>query len=165
MSYSISEVQQVTSPNPFCLVTSCDRTGKTNIMALSWWTYVSNNPPTVSICVGQKAYTCQLIKETQEFGLCLVDESLSTAALACGACSGRDVDKSERYGIELIQADKIAPPIVKAHRAALECAVIQSIPVHDHLMFIAEVQQIHINPNTKHLYAFEGYSRLGIVSN
>jgi flavin reductase (DIM6/NTAB) family NADH-FMN oxidoreductase RutF len=135
----------------------------TNIMALSWWTYVSNKPATIAICVGSRAYTGILIQENLEFGLCVVDQALEAAAFKCGTCSGRDVNKAEAFGIELMQAEMIAPRLVKAHSVALECRVISSYPVHDHRMFVAEVNHSHINPHATPLFALDGYRRLGVV--
>jgi flavin reductase (DIM6/NTAB) family NADH-FMN oxidoreductase RutF len=163
MSNSISDAQRLSSPNPFCLVTSCDQEGRSNIMAVSWWTYVSNKPATVAICVSQKSYTYALINQNHEFGLCVVDKSLNPAAFQCGTSSGREVKKAESYGIQLINSEKIKPKIISAHRVALECGVIRSFPVHDHVMLIAGVLQIHLNPDTHPLFALDGYRRLGVV--
>ena len=41
---TIGQAQRMTAPAPFALLTSADKEGKTNIMAVSWWTYLSNHP-------------------------------------------------------------------------------------------------------------------------
>ena len=38
---TIGQAQRMTAPAPFALLTSADKEGKTNIMAVSWWTYLS----------------------------------------------------------------------------------------------------------------------------
>ena len=87
---TIRELQATTSPHPFGLVTSLKEDGRTNLMALSWWTFVSNTPPLLAIAVSNRGYTGTCIRRTGEFGLCLVGEGLNDRALRCGACSGRD---------------------------------------------------------------------------
>jgi flavin reductase (DIM6/NTAB) family NADH-FMN oxidoreductase RutF len=165
MQHPITEVQKLTSPNQFCLITSYCGKEKTNIMALSWWTYVSNKPATIAICLSQNSFSSSLINKEREFGLCVVDETLKEAAFDCGTCSGRDVDKAETFGVELMNASEIKPRLVKAHKIALECKVIDSLNVQDHIMFIAEVKSIHLNPDKSQLFSFEGYRRLDVLEN
>ena len=129
-------------------------------MALSWWTYVSNKPATIAIFVSQRSYTRELIERSGEFGLCAVDESLADEAFDCGTVSGRDVNKAVEFGIDLFSPMKISTQLVKAHKFALECVVTQSMPVKDHMLFIAEVKQIHLNPQARLLFSWDGYSRL-----
>ncbi len=160
MEATINNVQKLSSPNPFCLITSKDGQGKTNIMALSWWTYVSNKPATIAIFISQRSYTRELIERSGEFGLCAVDERLVDKAFDCGTVSGRDVDKAAEFGIDLISPVKISTKLVKFHTFALECEVSQSLPVKDHMLFIAEVKQIHLNPQARLLFSWDGYSRL-----
>jgi len=58
--------------------------GKTNLMALSWWTFVSNNPATIAVSINKKAFSHELIYMNKEFGLNIVDESLKISAFLCG---------------------------------------------------------------------------------
>jgi flavin reductase (DIM6/NTAB) family NADH-FMN oxidoreductase RutF len=160
MQALFKEAQRLTSPNPFCLVTSLKEDGQTNLMALSWWTYVSNNPPTVAVCLSQKSYSVDLIRENGEFGLCIVDGSLKESAFKCGTRSGRGLDKAQAFGIELFDAVEIKPRLVKAYKIALECGVIKTVPVQDHVMCVGEVKKVHLNPGASQLFSFEGYRLL-----
>ena len=80
--------------------------GTANLMALSWWTYVSNHPATTAVCLSNKGYSAELIRSNKEFGLNIVDESLKEAAFACGTCSGRTENKPETFGIEMIYGQR-----------------------------------------------------------
>lgn len=160
MAVEIGKIQKETSPNPFCLITSRKENGETNIMALSWWTYVSNKPATVAVCLSKRGYSGELIGQTGEFGLCLPDESLAEAAMMCGRCSGRECDKAEKFGIELFDAKTISAKLVRKSHIALECRVIKILEVQDHYMFWALIQEAYIHPEYKHLYAFDGYRDL-----
>ena len=161
---TIAQAQKLTSPNPFALITSIDAGGRPNVMALSWWTYVSNHPTTVAICLSQKGYTGSLIAETGEFGLNIVGHALQEAAFQFGCHSGRNMDKAMEYSIPLTPSTHIAPPLVKGSRVAMECRLIQTLPVQDHTLFIAEVVGIYGDAATPGLYAMNGYGKLGTVS-
>lgn len=160
MTVEIGKIQKETSPNPFCLITSRKENGKTNIMALSWWTYVSNKPAIVAVCLSNRGYSGELIRRSGEFGLCLPDESLMQASMKCGRCSGRECDKPEEFGIGLSDARTISAKLVTKSHIALECKVIKIVEVNDHDMFLAEVVEAHIHPEYRHLYAFNGYREL-----
>ena len=160
MDFNISEAQKLSSPNPFCLITSCKTGCPTNLTALSWWTYASNHPATLAVFLNQKSYGSLLIKEGGEFGLCITGKSLKEAAFLCGTCSGRNTNKAEKFGIELIYSTLIHPQLIKEHRAAFECKLVQVLPVQDHNLFIGEILAFHGNPQIQALYAMDGYQRL-----
>ena len=163
MPFQISQIQKCTSPNLFALVSTRKEDGSTNLMALSWWTYAPNHPETIALCISKKSYSGERIRATNEFGLNIVDESLKEAAFLCGTCSGRAENKPEKYGEELIDASTMETKLVKAHKTALECRVVQSLEVADHILYIAEITEAHCIPENRQLFALNGYSALGTV--
>ena len=163
MAVNIGKIQKLTSPNPFALISAKKADGTTNLMAVSWWTYVSNNPASVAVCLSKKGFTGELIRSNQEFGLNIVDESLKESAFLCGTCSGRTENKPEKYHIELTDADMISPRLVKAHKVAMECRLVSMTEAFDHTIYLAEVVEAHFNPDTRQLYAVNGYSALDTV--
>ena len=162
-SISIKEAQRLTSPNPFALVCTGRRNGPFNLMALSWWTYVSNKPPAIAICTSQTGYSGSLLRMNGEFTLNVVGEDLRTQAFMCGRTSGRNLNKAETYAIPLVQSEKVGPMCVDRSRVCLECRVSQVVTVGDHNIWIAEVVAAHGDSSVKPLYALEGYSWLGLV--
>ncbi len=163
MAFQIGQIQKCTSPNPFALVSTRKEDGSTNLMALSWWTYVSNRPATIAVCLSAKGYSGERIRETKEFGLNIVDESLQEAAFRCGTCSGRTENKPEKFGVELMDALTMQTKLVKAHKVALECRLINTLEVSDHVLYLAEVVEAHCVPERKQLFSMNGYSALGTV--
>ena len=160
---SIGTAQKLTSPNPFGLVSSTKPDGSTNLMAISWWTYASNHPATIIICLSNKGFSGECIKASKEFGLSIVNESLAAAAFQCGTCSGRDRDKASEFGIELIPGKRINASLVADSRVAFECQVETFYPVGDHTIFVGTVQHIFADENKKALYAVNGYGALKSV--
>jgi flavin reductase (DIM6/NTAB) family NADH-FMN oxidoreductase RutF len=157
---TLREAQKFSSPNPFALVSTVDENGRNNLMALSWWMYCSNNPPTIAVCLSKRGYSNGSIRTKGEFALCLPDESLQEAAFRCGTCSGRDIDKAHSFGIALENASEIAPMLVSHSKVALECRLTQTLEAGDHYLFVAEVVAVHGDPAAKHLLAENGYARL-----
>ncbi len=160
---SIGIAQKLTSPNPFGLVSSTKPDGSTNLMAISWWTYASNHPATILICLSNKGYTGECIRTSKEFGLSIVSESLAAAAFQCGTCSGRDRDKALEFGIELVPGKSINAKLVADSRITFECQVEAHYPASDHTIFVGTVQHIFADQNKKALYAVNGYGALKAV--
>ena len=157
---NISEAQKITSPNPFALITTLKDDGKTNIMALSWWTYLCNNPPKIGICTGDKGLTGSLIRKSGEFCLCIPETCLKEAAFACGCVSGRDEDKAEKFGIELVPSETVAPESVRDSVLVMECKLSESVSVGNHTFYIADVCSIRGDKDKSPLFAAEGYRSL-----
>lgn len=160
---TISQIQKLTSPNPFVLVSTCDENGKNNLMAASWWSYLSNRPATIGVCLSQKGYSGIIIRKTGEFCLCLPDDSLKDAAFRCGTCSGRDADKAELFGIELEPGHDVKAQHVKHSAAVLECRLINAVDVQDHTLYIAEVVNAFLDSGKRPLFSMNGYGKLDII--
>ena len=163
MTVNIGAIQKLTSPNPFALVSSTKADGATNLAAVSWWTYVSNHPASVAVCLSKKGFTGELIRENGDFGLSIVDESLKDSAFLCGTCSGRTENKPDKYGIDLMDATVISTKLVRAHKVAMECRLVSITEAFDHIIYVAEVIQAHVNAECRQLYAVNGYSALDTV--
>ena len=163
MTVSINQIQKLTSPNPFALVSTLREDGSTNLMALSWWTYVSNHPATVAIALSERGYSHTRIDETGEFALNIVAETLKENAFRCGTCSGRTCEKAKEFGIELLPAQTIAAQTVRDARAVLECRVVNRVTAADHVIYIAEVTATRMNAELEALYAINGYGALSCI--
>lgn len=160
---TVSQAQRMSAPCPFALLGTKSASGKENFMAVSWWTYLSNHPPMLGVCLSNKGYSGTVIRKQGEFSLNLVALELSSAALNCGRCSGRDINKIEAFGIETMDADQISAPLVRNSRICFECRLNSAHEAGDHTFYMAEIVAIHADENKKQLFAFEGYRRLDTV--
>ena len=160
---NIGQAQRLTAPCPFALLSSLRPDGGTNLMAVSWWSYLSNRPPMLGACLSKKGLSGELIRASGEFALSIVDASLREAALRCGTCAGRTVDKAADFGIALADAAVIAPKVVRDSRVVFECRLSDSVEVSDHVLYIAEIVAICGDADRKALFAFDGYGRLDPV--
>ena len=155
-----AQAQRLTAPSPFALLSSLKEDGSTNLMAVSWWTFLYNRPPMIGVCLGKKGASGKLIQSTGEFALNIVGEELKEAALRCGSCSGRDVNKAEMFSIPLEAASEIAPKIVSGSRVVFECRLTDMKEVTDHIFYIAEITACSGDYSVKQLFAWDGYARL-----
>ncbi len=160
---TISAAQKLSSPNPFCLVTAIDDKGITNLTAVSWWTYVSNNPPMLAVCLSKKGYSSELINRNKQFSVCLIDMAIADKAMKCGRSTGRLVNKAKDFEIELIDADTIKPAVVKESKVVFECSLVNVVDASDHNIFLGEITAIRGNASVEHVYSLNGYGSLGKI--
>lgn len=157
---TVAEAQKLASPAPFALLSVKREDGKTNLMALSWWSFLSNHPPMLGVCLSKKGLSGSLIEKNGEFALSLVGPALKDSAFRCGCCSGRVVDKAEDFGIPLEDAQAIGAQVVSGSRAVFECRLLSTAAAGDHVFYIAEIVAAQGDGGVDQLFAFDGYKRL-----
>lgn len=161
---TVAEAQKLASPAPFALLSVKREDGKTNLMALSWWSFLSNHPPMLGVCLSKKGLSGSLIEKNGEFALSLVGPALKDSAFRCGCCSGRVVDKAEDFGVPLEDAQAIGAQVVSGSRAVFECRLLSAAAAGDHVFYIAEIVAAQGDAGVEQLYAFDGYRRLDTLT-
>jgi flavin reductase (DIM6/NTAB) family NADH-FMN oxidoreductase RutF len=139
VSVRLSSSYRLLHPRPVVLITCCSKDGKNNIIAVAWSTPLSFNPPLVGISIAPKRYSYKLIKETKEFVVNVPSAKLAKETLICGKFSGRNVEKFKMANLTPLQAKKVKPPLIKECVAHLECKVVSSLDVGDHVFFVGKV--------------------------
>ena len=131
-------------PLPAVMV-SCQRPGeKPNIVTVAWAGTVCSDPAMLSISVRPSRYSHDIIKETGEFVVNLIDEKTTRAMDWCGVKSGRDVDKFKECNLTPIPSKTVSAPSIGECPVSIECKVKQVLELGSHDMFIAEVTAVSV---------------------
>ena len=160
---NIGQAQRLTAPAPFALLSARREDGTDNLMAVSWWTYLSNHPPMLGACLSKKGLSGTLIEKNGCFSLSIVGEALRDAALACGRCSGRDHDKAAEFNVPLLPCTKISASFVSGSRVVFECRLANQVEAGDHVFYLGEILSIQGDADVKQVFAWDGYARLDTV--
>ena len=132
-------------PVPAVMV-SCGRKGeKPNIITVAWAGTVCSDPPMVSISVRKERYSYEIIRETGEFVINLVNRELVRAADYCGVKSGRDTDKFKEMGLTAQPSRYVGAPGIGESPVNLECRVTNRLELGSHDMFLARVEGVAID--------------------
>ena len=132
-------------PVPAVMV-SCKREGeKPNIITVAWAGTVNTNPPMVSISVRPERYSYNIIKETGEFVINLVNKELVYATDFCGVRSGKDVDKFAQMKLHEVQSKEIKTPGIEESPVNIECRVVSEQPLGSHTLFLAKVVNVQVD--------------------
>jgi flavin reductase (DIM6/NTAB) family NADH-FMN oxidoreductase RutF len=113
-----------------------------NIITLAWVGTVCSDPPAVGIGVRPERFSHGLLVAGGEFVVNLPRVDQLPALDYCGQVSGRSVDKWTACGLTPAPASKVRVPLIAECPIALECRVVQRVPLGSHDLFIGQVLAI-----------------------
>lgn len=158
------EAAKFTSPNPLSLICTRTPNEKTNLGTVSWWTFLSVQPPTIGFAMMKTSFTGERIRADKKAILVIPGEPLARQVMGCGSTSGRDTDKAARFDIELMPVPGSDIEIPVHSVAALSCSLREHVDVGDHYFYICDVINAMANDNERALFAWNGYSRIAPAS-
>ena len=133
-------------PLPAVMVSTADRSGKSNIITVAWTGTVCTNPAMLYISVRPERYSYHLLRESGEFVVNLTTEKLAKATDWCGVRSGRDYDKWKEMHLTRGEAKKLQyAPIIQESPVNIECKVTEVHELGSHHMFLARVEAVQVD--------------------
>jgi flavin reductase (DIM6/NTAB) family NADH-FMN oxidoreductase RutF len=154
----LAKVYQLLEPGPVVMLTTARR-GRANVMTMSWHMMVEFEPPLVACVVSPRDFSHAALRATKQCVIAVPAAELASKVVEIGNCSGRDVDKFERFQLTKIAAQQIAPPMIGECFANLECKVVDTRLVNKFGLFVLEVVKAwtdptQANPKTIHHRGF-----------
>lgn len=132
-------------PVPAVMVSCCRPGERPNIITVAWAGTICSEPPMLSISVRKERYSYDIIRESGEFVVNLVNRDLVRAADYCGVKSGRDVDKFGETGVTPMPSGSIAAPGIAESPVCLECRVAEQLSLGSHDLFLAEILEVSVD--------------------
>jgi flavin reductase (DIM6/NTAB) family NADH-FMN oxidoreductase RutF len=133
----LSKVYGLLEPGPVVLLTTIGRRGP-NVMTQSWQTMLDFEPPLVACVVSNRNFTFEALRKTKECVINIPTVELAAQVVACGNCSGRDVDKLATIGLTPAAASRVRAPLIAECYANLECRVVDTRAVNRYCLFVLE---------------------------
>ena len=133
------------NPLPAVMVSCKSKEGKNNIITVAWCGNLCTNPPILYISVRPERYSYNIIKETKEFVVNLVNKDLTYACDFCGVKSGKDVDKFNVLKLTPIDSKYVNAPSILESPVNIECKVRQIIPLGSHDMIMADIIGVSVD--------------------
>jgi len=128
---------------------STEHKGKRNIITIGMFAFFSGKPSLVGVGVAPSRYSFDLIHQSREYVVNVVDEKLMEAVRVCGEKSGREVDKFKMAKLTPEKGVKVNAPLIKESPVSIECKVVKEVDVGDHVWFIGEVLAAHVREGYK----------------
>ena len=154
----LSEVYQLIEPGPVVLLATA-RAGRANVMTMSWHMMMEFTPPLIGCVVSNGDYSFNALRAAKECVIAIPGVELAETVVGIGNCSGRDVDKFERFGLTAKPAQEVSAPLIAECFANLECKVVDTRLVNRYCFFVLEVVKAwrkpsRTSPKTIHHHGF-----------
>jgi flavin reductase (DIM6/NTAB) family NADH-FMN oxidoreductase RutF len=130
-------------PRPVLLLSTRDKTGKDNIITVSWAGVACTTPPMVTVSLRSTRQSHAVISATKEFVVNIPTTKHVAEVELCGTRSGKDTDKFLASGFVRLPASIVAAPLIGECPINLECQVRHVLPLGSHDLFVAEVVKTH----------------------
>jgi len=140
------EFYKVLHPKLTVLIAAYSRDGRPNVMACSWITPASEEPPLIAAFISKASYTRQLILGSKCFTVNVPTLDMLKAVWVAGTKTGRRVDKVREMGITVKPARSVKAPIIEGCAAYLECRLSQAVEVGECTAIVGEVVEAYADP-------------------
>jgi flavin reductase (DIM6/NTAB) family NADH-FMN oxidoreductase RutF len=142
----------IVAPRPIGWITSMNEAGDINLAPYSFFNGVSSRPALVMFSSERQKDSLTFIRETGEFVCNLATWDLRDAMNKTSAPMARGVNEMAEAGLEAAPSRLVKPPRVAASPCALECVLLQIVPLSDiegraldtHVVF-GQVIGVHID--------------------
>ena len=142
----------IVAPRPIGWITSMNEAGDINLAPYSFFNGVSSRPAMVMFSSERQKDSLTFIRETGEFVCNLATWDLRDAMNRTSAPMARGVNEMAEAGLEAAPSRFVKPPRVAASPCALECVLLQIVPLSDiegraldtHVVF-GQVIGVHID--------------------
>ncbi|MCM8805392.1 MAG: flavin reductase family protein [Candidatus Omnitrophica bacterium] len=112
-------------PEQVVLVTTRNKQGKDNVMAVGWVAMASSEPVMFVLGIDQQACTYQNIIETKQFVVAFPSEKMAKETLFAGSVHGYNRDKIRESGLRVQQASIVNAPVLVDAVANFECELVE----------------------------------------
>ena len=145
----------VLHPRPVYLIVSRSSSGRLNVMAASWVSPVSEEPPLISVAISRDTLTREYILETREFTINIVGEEHVNTVYRAGIMSGRRVDKWNILGLEPIPSEHISVPGIKDSYGFIECVLEKVVEAGECDLLLCSPKKIHVREDLYTKYGWD----------
>jgi flavin reductase (DIM6/NTAB) family NADH-FMN oxidoreductase RutF len=147
-SFPLSRVYQLLEPGPVVMVTTFHR-GRSNVMTMSWHTMMDFEPPLVGCVIGSAGFTFERLRRSKQCVIAVPTVEMASRVVGVGNCSGRDMDKFEKFGLKTRPASQVKAPLLPQCYANLECVVEDASWAGKYNFFVLRVLKAWVDPSRK----------------
>lgn len=119
--------------------------GKPNFMTVAWAGIASRKPQSMTLALGQQAYTVKGIEETGVLSVNVPSVDLVEKVDFCGIYTGRKEDKASLFNIS--KGELTGAPLVDDCPLSFECKVVSKEDKGSNWLFVVEILETYVDTN------------------
>lgn len=143
-----SQAYRLLEPGPIVMVSTHDD-GKSNVMTMGFHMMIQHDPALIGCVIGPWDYSYRALRKTGECVIAIPGLDLAETVVDVGNCSGDQVDKFERFGLETRPATDVSAPLLSDCLANIECRVFDERLSEPYNLFILEAKRIWLDESRK----------------
>jgi len=148
-NFPVSDIRRYLEPGPIVLVTSKYKK-ESNVMTMGWHTVLEFTPSLIGCMITSANHSFDLIKNSKECVINIPEIHMAEIVAGIGNCSGRDVNKFEKFGLTTQDASHVKAPLLKDCFANFECKIHDAKMLDTYNFFIFEVVKAHVPSSPKY---------------
>ena len=141
--FPVSNVRRFLESGPIVLVSSTWK-GQHNIMTMGWHMIMEFEPSLIGCYIWNENHSFDMIKNSKECVINIPALDIATNVVKIGNCSGRDVNKFEKFKLTPLPGKKVKAPLIQECYANFECKLIDTSQIKKYNLFILEVVKAHV---------------------
>lgn len=130
---------EILSPRCTALISTRDKSGISNAAPFSFITPVSGKPPLVMISSARTRHTLANIRETGEFVINMVPESILDKMMLCAKPFPKGVSEIKEAGLTEKKSKQVKAPSIEECVAWVECRLEFEKEAGDHVLVVGRV--------------------------
>jgi flavin reductase (DIM6/NTAB) family NADH-FMN oxidoreductase RutF len=146
--FPVANVRRFLEPGPIVLVSSAWK-NEINIMTMGWHMIMEFQPSLLGCYIWDANHSFEMIRKSKECVINIPTIELATKTVYIGNCSGRNVNKFEKFKLTPIRGEHVLSPLIKECYANFECQVIDSSLIKKYSFFVLQVVKAHVATSPK----------------
>ncbi len=148
LDFPVEQARRFLEPGPIVLVSTAAR-GQRNLMTLGWHMVMGFSPSLLATYIWNENHSFALARDSRQCVINVPSVELLDTVVDIGNCSGREVDKFARFGLDAVPARDVAAPLVGQCHSSFECRLHDDSQVEANNLFIWEIVRAHVAPRPK----------------
>ena len=119
----VSQVHRLLEGGPTLLVATRSFDGIANIMSMSFHMMIEKKRGLIGAVIGTDGYSYEALHDTGQCVLALPTCDMAQTVVDIGNCSGQQINKFDRFGLNPLLAESVRAPLIAECLANIECEI------------------------------------------
>ena len=118
-------------------------------MTMGWHMIMGFEPSLIGCYIWDANHSFDMVRKSKECVINIPTVDLATTVVGIGNCSGRNINKFEKYKLTPQIGEKVKAPLIKECYANFECKLVDSSLINKYSLFVWEVVKAHVAESPK----------------
>ncbi|OWR31460.1 flavin reductase [Saccharibacillus sp. O23] len=144
----VNQMHRLLEGGPTLLVATRSFDGIANVMSLSFHMIIENKRGLIGAVIGTDGYSYEALHDTGQCVLAVPTLDMAETIVDIGNCSGRRINKFERFGLTPLLAESVRAPLIAECMVNIECEIFDRRMSGDYDGFvILRALNVWVDPN------------------